>query len=292
MADNLAMTPGAGANVATDDIGGIHYQRVKVTWGPDGTANDADVATGKPLPIQLRSPTGTTLLGSAGSSATDVLTVQGIASGTALPVSVATVPTHAVTQSGTWTVQPGNTANTTAWKVDGSAVTQPVSLPAAMVGTAGSAGTSVVTVQGITSGTRIPVFIADSGGSEVAIELSAAQLPAALLSGRLAVAVTDSAGNELNYDSSDTGTVASNTVTVAATIIASNANRFGGSLQASPSNTANCYVLCSGTGTVSSTLMSMVLAPGGYFEVPSTYTGRVTIVAASGTQTVFSTEYT
>lgn len=31
------------------------------------------------------------------------------------------------TQSGTWTVQPGNTANTTAWKVDGSAVTQPVS---------------------------------------------------------------------------------------------------------------------------------------------------------------------
>jgi hypothetical protein len=30
-------------------------------------------------------------------------------------------------QGGTWTVQPGNTANTTAWKVDGSAVTQPVS---------------------------------------------------------------------------------------------------------------------------------------------------------------------
>jgi len=30
-------------------------------------------------------------------------------------------------QSGSWTVQPGNTANTTAWKVDGSAVTQPVS---------------------------------------------------------------------------------------------------------------------------------------------------------------------
>src|SRR5687768_11056071 len=34
----------------------------------------------------------------------------------------------AVTQSGTWTVQPGNTPNATAWKVDGSAVTQPVSL--------------------------------------------------------------------------------------------------------------------------------------------------------------------
>jgi hypothetical protein len=35
--------------------------------------------------------------------------------------------TVAATESGTWTVQPGNVANTTAWKVDGSAVTQPVS---------------------------------------------------------------------------------------------------------------------------------------------------------------------
>lgn len=35
--------------------------------------------------------------------------------------------TVAAAQSGTWTVQPGNTANTTAWKVDGSAVTQPIS---------------------------------------------------------------------------------------------------------------------------------------------------------------------
>lgn len=45
------------------------------------------------------------------------------ASGSTQPVS----GTIAATQSGTWTVQPGNTPNTTAWKVDGSAVTQPVS---------------------------------------------------------------------------------------------------------------------------------------------------------------------
>lgn len=56
------------------------------------------------------------------------------------PVSISNIPhvivdtaptttvtgTVAATQSGTWTVQPGNTANTIAWKVDGSAVTQPV----------------------------------------------------------------------------------------------------------------------------------------------------------------------
>jgi len=46
-------------------------------------------------------------------------------SGVTQPVS-GTVSANA-SQTGTWTVQPGNTANTTAWKVDGSAVTQPVS---------------------------------------------------------------------------------------------------------------------------------------------------------------------
>ncbi len=42
-------------------------------------------------------------------------------------VTVATDDIVPASQSGVWTVQPGNTANTTAWKVDGSAVTQPVS---------------------------------------------------------------------------------------------------------------------------------------------------------------------
>lgn len=44
-------------------------------------------------------------LGTAGSSSTDVLSVQGIASGTAMPVSVASIPSHAVTNAGTFAVQ-------------------------------------------------------------------------------------------------------------------------------------------------------------------------------------------
>lgn len=50
----------------------------------------------------------------------------------------------AATQSGTWTVQPGNTANTTAWKVDGSAVTQPVSLASVPSHAVTNAGTFAV----------------------------------------------------------------------------------------------------------------------------------------------------
>lgn len=49
MADDIAITAGSGTNIATDDIGGRHFQRVKLTFGADGTAND--VASGNPLPI-------------------------------------------------------------------------------------------------------------------------------------------------------------------------------------------------------------------------------------------------
>ena len=56
MADDLGYTQGSGANVATDDVGGRHFQRVKVAHGGDGTADDASAST--PLPV--REPTGVT----------------------------------------------------------------------------------------------------------------------------------------------------------------------------------------------------------------------------------------
>lgn len=50
MADNVAITAGSGTTIASDDIGGVQYQRVKPTWGVDGTANDVNATT--PLPVQ------------------------------------------------------------------------------------------------------------------------------------------------------------------------------------------------------------------------------------------------
>jgi hypothetical protein len=40
MADNVNITAGAGTAVASDDIGGVQYQRVKVAIGADGSATD------------------------------------------------------------------------------------------------------------------------------------------------------------------------------------------------------------------------------------------------------------
>jgi hypothetical protein len=49
MADNVGYTPGSGEVIATDDIAGVQYQRVKPVWGTDGVANDVNETT--PLPV-------------------------------------------------------------------------------------------------------------------------------------------------------------------------------------------------------------------------------------------------
>lgn len=46
MADNLTITPGSGANAAANEIGGVKYQRVKISLGVAGVANDAEAGAG------------------------------------------------------------------------------------------------------------------------------------------------------------------------------------------------------------------------------------------------------
>jgi hypothetical protein len=49
MADNVGYTPGTGATIAADDVGGALYQRVKLAIGADGEATDASSLN--PLPV-------------------------------------------------------------------------------------------------------------------------------------------------------------------------------------------------------------------------------------------------
>jgi hypothetical protein len=51
MADNIGYTPGSGAVIAADDVGGALLQRIKVVVGDDGV-NDGDVSLANPMPIQ------------------------------------------------------------------------------------------------------------------------------------------------------------------------------------------------------------------------------------------------
>lgn len=128
MADNTALNSGTGGDtLATDDVTtlnggastGIKVPRVKVMFGADNTATDVNSAA--PLPVDgsgvtqpisaasLPLPTGASTaakqpaLGTAGTASADVITIQGIASMTAV-------------------------------KVDPSAVTQPISFAPATTG--------------------------------------------------------------------------------------------------------------------------------------------------------------
>jgi len=52
MTDNTRLNLGAGGDlIASDDVSGVKYQRVKLSVGSDGTAND--IATAYPLPVAL-----------------------------------------------------------------------------------------------------------------------------------------------------------------------------------------------------------------------------------------------
>ena len=52
MADNVGYTPGSGALIAADDIGGNLHQRIKLVLGADGVS-DGDVSAANPLPVTV-----------------------------------------------------------------------------------------------------------------------------------------------------------------------------------------------------------------------------------------------
>lgn len=58
MADN-STTPSNGLPVASDDVGGSQYQRIKVAFGPDGSATDTTTSAG--FPVNIVQNTGTAL---------------------------------------------------------------------------------------------------------------------------------------------------------------------------------------------------------------------------------------
>lgn len=123
MADNVAITAGSGTTIAADDIGGVLHQRVKISQGADGAATD--VSSAAPLNVTLAN---------TGANATPV-TVNG---------------TVAATQSGTWNVN--NVSGTVSLPTGAAtAAKQPA------LGTAGTPSSDVITVQGVTSMTPLKV---------------------------------------------------------------------------------------------------------------------------------------
>lgn len=73
MADNISITEGSGTTMAADDVGGVKYQRIKVSFGTDGSATD--ISSANPLPVS----TGITTADLDTGAGTDTRAVVGLA---------------------------------------------------------------------------------------------------------------------------------------------------------------------------------------------------------------------
>lgn len=153
MPDNVKVQAGIGDEdqappIATDLIAGSHFQKIKVGWGSDGVVTETADTDGARMPIggsQLGALNETAPASDTAASglngrlqriAQRITSLLALLPGSlgqktmaaSFAVTIASDQTVIpASQSGAWVVQPGNTPNTVAWKVDGSAVTQPVS---------------------------------------------------------------------------------------------------------------------------------------------------------------------
>ena len=206
MSDNIILPlTGEGdetLTAATDNIAGVHYQKIKIVWGANGTATATTANT--PFPVTISS-------------------------------------NISATQSGTWTIT--DISGTISLPTGAStAAKQPA------LGTAGSASSDVITIQGVSSMTPIRV-------DSVLVPTAA-----------------------------NTGATASVTAT-SVTILAANSTRKGAKLYASPNNTDTVYVKLGATATASNFPMLPGDSFDLNFGV-AIYTGVVDAIAASGTQSI------
>lgn len=84
MANDVVLNPGVGgATAATDDIGGVHHQKVKMEFGPENSATQVSLTD--PLPVDIPLTSAKTVAATAAALAaggvTDLDSAQ-IASGT------------------------------------------------------------------------------------------------------------------------------------------------------------------------------------------------------------------
>lgn len=149
MADNVELNAGSGgATLATDDVSGVHYQYVKLDLGGDGASSPVSttvpvsdgsgsltVDNGGTFAVQAAQSGTWTVTGTGGTfpvtDSSGSLTVDapvgtpvfvrlsdGSSAIATLPVSLASVPSHAVTNAGTFAVQVDGAALTSLQLID------------------------------------------------------------------------------------------------------------------------------------------------------------------------------
>lgn len=257
MADNVTLNSmSGGLIIGADDISSVFYQRVKLIFGADGV-NSGDVSSSNGLPVTLLAGSASigilgansgvdvgdvTVNNASGASAVNIqdggnsITVDapvgtpvfvrlsdGSSAITTLAVSLATVPSHAVTNAGTFAVQ-----------VDGSALTS-LQLIDDVVFTDDAAFTPA------TSKVAMVGFQADETSTDSVDEGDAGAARMTLDRKIIATIQPHTAGgwDTANFTSGDTFTALTNS----AQVIKASAGKLGGYYMYNPNSSATYVIL-------------------------------------------------
>ena len=94
MSDNTTLNVGTlGDTIASDDIGGIKFQRMKLIFGPDNV-NRGDVEEANPLPVKIATTSDSAVHATTQYAMANVASVQSIAASVAVVTLFATTSTR------------------------------------------------------------------------------------------------------------------------------------------------------------------------------------------------------
>ncbi len=240
MADGIQLNSGSGGQVLqTDEIGGVHYQAIKVAFGSDGTAKYVDSSAGAALPVSVIGQLSVAL-----------------AAGSTVTVTQSTASNLKVDLSGT-------AANTTALNVSvvnasGAASAVSITGPVSIIGPVSVTGTVEVSVKG-------PVSI--TGTVEVSIKG-----PVSIANGT----VTANAGTG-TFQTSVVGPV-SITGNVQVSVVGG-VSVLNGSITVTQATASNLKVDLSGTAANATALNVSITGPVSVKGAVSIANGQVAVVA-------------
>lgn len=98
MADNVPYVEDATVSIAADEIGGVKYQRVKLTLGIDGV-NDGDVSSTNPVPVSLPATAATAAKQDTGNTSVASIDTKTPALGQALAAASVPIVLTAIQQA-------------------------------------------------------------------------------------------------------------------------------------------------------------------------------------------------
>lgn len=202
---------------------------------------------------------------------------DGSAAITTLPVSLASVPSHAVTNAGVFVIQENGAALTALQLIDDAVVAQAAALGSTKVSLVGGSVTTAAPT--FTTGNVNQLSLTTSGALRVDLGATSANATAIKVDGSTVTQPISIAATVTTKETrSSTGTTTSVLDSaVSATLLASNANRLGASIY----NDSTVALYLKLGATASTTSFTVKLDADDYYEAPAHYTGIIDGIWAS-----------